>query len=121
MQYFLKSKQSKYNFIIPALLLIGSFSLYSFNLEGQSPHGDEFLYLSWGGVFFDSLKEGDNRSPSGLRGPSIVSVEQPPSRSYPLAPVGERTGRVQARRDWATSHAAAAFRREGSRFDRQGR
>jgi len=63
MQYFLKSKQSKYNFIIPALLLISSFSLYSYNLEGQSPHGDELLYLSWGGVFFDSLKEGDLNSP----------------------------------------------------------
>jgi len=63
MQYFLKSKQSKYNFIIPALLLIGSFSLYSYNLEGQTPHGDELLYISWGGVFFDSLKEGDFDNP----------------------------------------------------------
>ena len=52
-----------YNFIIPALLLIGSFSLYSFNLEGQPSHGDEFLYLAWGGVFFDSLKEGDFDNP----------------------------------------------------------
>jgi len=63
MQYFLKSKQSKYNFIIPVLLLIGSFSLYSYNLEGQTPHGDEALYLSWGNVFFDSLKEGDLNNP----------------------------------------------------------
>jgi len=52
-----------YNFLIPALLLIGSFSLYSYNLEGQTPHGDEILYLAWGGVFFDSLKEGDFDNP----------------------------------------------------------
>jgi len=63
MQYFLFSNKQSYNFIIPALLLIGSFSLYSFNLEGQPPHGDELLYLSWGGVFFDSLKEGDFNNP----------------------------------------------------------
>jgi len=52
-----------YNFLIPALLLIGSFSLYSYNLEGQTPHGDEILYLAWGGVFFDTLKEGDFDNP----------------------------------------------------------
>jgi len=63
MQYFLISKQSKYNFIIPALLLIGSFSLYSYNLEGQTPHGDELLHLSWGGVYFDLIKVGDLNNP----------------------------------------------------------
>jgi len=57
------SKQSKYNFIIPTLLLIGSFSLYSFNLEGQTAHGDELLYLSWGAVYFDLIKEGDLNNP----------------------------------------------------------
>jgi len=63
LKYFLISKQSKYNFIIPSLLLIGSFSLYSYNLEGQTPHGDELLYLSWGGVYFDLIKEGDLNNP----------------------------------------------------------
>jgi len=63
MKYFFISKQSKYNFIIPTLLLIGSFSLYAYNLEGQPPHGDEVLYLSWGSVFFDTLKEGDLNNP----------------------------------------------------------
>jgi hypothetical protein len=40
-----------------------SFVFYSYNLEGQTPHGDELLYLSWGGVFFDSLKDGDMNNP----------------------------------------------------------
>jgi len=63
LRYFLISKQKKYNFIIPVLLLIGSFSLYSYNLEGQPPHGDEVLKLAWGGVFFDLLKKGDFDNP----------------------------------------------------------
>jgi len=63
MQNFLISKQSRYNFIIPSLLLIGSFSLYSYNLEGQTAHGDELLHLSWGGVNFDLIKEGDLNNP----------------------------------------------------------
>jgi len=59
MQDSLFSIKSKYNFLIPILLLIGSFSLYSFNLIGEPSHGDEILYLAWGGIFFDVIKNGD--------------------------------------------------------------
>ncbi len=55
--------KTEISIIIPALLLIGSFSLYSYNLEEQTPHGDEPLYLSWGGVYFDLIKEGDLNNP----------------------------------------------------------
>jgi len=47
------------SYLIPILLLIGSFSIYSYSLEGQPSYGDEFLYLGWGGVNFDLLKKGD--------------------------------------------------------------
>jgi hypothetical protein len=63
MQYFLISKQSKYNFIIPVLLLIGSFSIYSYNLGDQIPYGDEPLYFSWGAVNFDLIRDGDLNNP----------------------------------------------------------
>ena len=50
-------------YLIPILLFVSSFVIYSYNLEGQTPHGDEVLYLAWGGVFFDTLKEGDFDNP----------------------------------------------------------
>ena len=46
MQSFLFTNKTKHNYLIPILLIIGSFSLYSFNLIGQPSHGDEFLYLA---------------------------------------------------------------------------
>jgi len=51
------------SYLIPILLLIGSFSIYSYNLEGQPSYGDEFLYLGWGGVNFDLIKKGDFDNP----------------------------------------------------------
>jgi len=51
------------SYLIPILLLIGSFSIYSYNLEGQSFHGDEILYLAWGGPYFDVVKDGDFDNP----------------------------------------------------------
>jgi len=51
------------SYLIPILLLIGSFSIYSYNLEGQPSYGDEFLHLGWGGVFFDLINEGDFNNP----------------------------------------------------------
>jgi len=62
MQKSLFFKSSK-SYLIPILLLIGSFVLYSYNL-GDSPwHGDEMVYLGFGGVYFDLIKEGDFNNP----------------------------------------------------------
>jgi len=51
------------SYLIPILLLIGSFSIYSYSLENQSSYGDEFIHLGWGGVYFDLVKEGDLNNP----------------------------------------------------------
>jgi len=50
-------------YLIPILLLIFSFVVYSFNLEGQPTYVDEITYLAWGGVYFDLVKEGDFNNP----------------------------------------------------------
>jgi len=50
-------------YLIPILLLIGSFVMYSYNLEGQPQHVDEIWYLPWGGVYFDLIKKGDFNNP----------------------------------------------------------
>ena len=68
MQKPLFFQSSKGYYIIPILLFVCSFVLYSYNLEGQTPHGDELLYISWGGVFFDSLKE------DGLNNPCVKNI-----------------------------------------------
>jgi len=57
------SQNSFSSYLIPILLLIGSFLIYSFNLEGQPSYGDEILYLAWGGVYFDLIKQGDWNNP----------------------------------------------------------
>ncbi len=69
MQKSLFFQISKGYYLIPILLFVSSFVIYSYNLEGQPSFGDEFLYLSWGGVFFDSLKEGD------LNNPCVKNIE----------------------------------------------
>jgi len=51
------------SFLIPILLLIGSFSIYSYNLENQPTYSDETLYLAWGGPYFDVIKDGDFDNP----------------------------------------------------------
>lgn len=51
------------NFIIPFLLFIGSFFIYSYNLEGQPWHGDEITYLGWAGNYVQLLKQGDLSNP----------------------------------------------------------
>jgi len=63
MQKSLFFKNSLGYYLIPILLFVCSFVIYSYNLEGQPPLGDEILYLAWGGVFFDSLKEADFNNP----------------------------------------------------------
>jgi len=51
------------SYLIPILLLVFSFVVYSFNLEGQPTYVDEVLYFGWGGVYFDLIKEGDFNNP----------------------------------------------------------
>jgi len=63
MQKTLFFRSSLGYYLIPILLFSSSFVIYSYNLEGQAPHGDELMYLAWGGVFFDSLKKGDFDNP----------------------------------------------------------
>ena len=50
-------------YLIPILLLVFSFVIYSFNLDGQPTYVDEITYLTWGGVYFDLIKEGDFNNP----------------------------------------------------------
>jgi len=50
-------------YIIPLVLLFASFSIYAYNLEGQTWHGDEIFYNSAGTFYFDLLKEGDLLNP----------------------------------------------------------
>jgi len=52
------------SYLIPILLLICSFAIYSYNLADQPwIRIDERLYLAWGGVYFDLIKEGDFNNP----------------------------------------------------------
>jgi len=44
-------------------LLFASFSIYSYNFEGQTWHGDEILYNAAGTVYLDLLKKGDLLNP----------------------------------------------------------
>jgi len=57
------SQSSSSSYLIPILLLVCSFVIYSINLEGQPWYIDEFVYLAWGGVYFDLIKEGDLKNP----------------------------------------------------------
>jgi len=51
------------DYIIPIVLFLGSFLIYSYNLEGQPWHGDEVVYLSWAGNYIHLIKEGDFANP----------------------------------------------------------
>ncbi len=50
-------------YLIPILLFMSSFAIYSYNLGEQPSYGDEPLHLGWGGVYFDLIKEGDFNNP----------------------------------------------------------
>jgi len=63
MQKSLFFRSSFSSYLIPILLLIGSFSIYSYNLGDQPSYGDEFIHLGWGAVYFDLIKEGDFYNP----------------------------------------------------------
>jgi hypothetical protein len=51
------------NYIIPIVLFLGSFLIYSYNLEGQPWHGDEVVYLSWAGNYIHLIMKGDFANP----------------------------------------------------------
>ena len=52
------------SYLIPILLLICSFAIYSYNLGDQPWYRlDEPIYFAWGGVYFDLLKKGDFNNP----------------------------------------------------------
>jgi len=59
--FFYRNSFSSY--LIPILLFSFTFVLYSYSLEDQAKHPDEFLYLAWGGPYFDVIKDGDFNNP----------------------------------------------------------
>ena len=63
MQKSLFFRNSFTTYLIPIILLISSFVIYSHNLEGQPIYGDEIVYLSWSGPYFDVIKDGDFNNP----------------------------------------------------------
>jgi len=63
MQKSLFYQRSFRTYLIPILLLVCSFVMYSYSLEEQSRHGDEIVYLSWGGPYFEIIQEGDFDNP----------------------------------------------------------
>jgi len=69
---FFRSSSSYY--LIPILLFIFSFAIYSYNLEGQPLYGDEMTYFAWGGVYFDLIKNGELDHPciKGLEGCGLL-------------------------------------------------
>jgi len=78
MQKSLFFQSSFIPYLIPILLLICSFVIYSYNL-GEQPwyRLDEPLYFAWGGVYFDLIKEGDFNNPcfKGLEGCELLFSE----------------------------------------------
>jgi len=63
MQKSLFYQRSFRTYLIPILLLVFSFVMYSYSLEGQPSHLDEIVYLSWGGPYFEIIQEGDFDNP----------------------------------------------------------
>jgi len=90
MQKSLFFKSSFRPYLIPILLLIGSFVMYSYNLGDQPWHIDEVWHLGFGGVYFDLIKEGDfnNQCIKNLAdcellfGPSWSEVNYTPIRNF---------------------------------------
>ncbi len=84
MQRSIFFQSSKGYYIIPILLFVFSFVIYSYNLEGQTPHGDELTYLGWGGVYFDLIKEGDFDNPC-LKNLANCELLYQPSGQYEIS------------------------------------
>jgi len=58
---FLQRRFSPY--LIPVLLFVCAYTIYSYNLEGQPWHGDEWLFNAGGIVYLDLIKNGDLLNP----------------------------------------------------------
>jgi len=84
MQKSLLFQSSFRSYLIPILLLIGSFSIYSYNLGEQPSYGDEPLYFGWGAVYFDLIKEGDFDNPclKGLVDCELLFFYEPSEINY---------------------------------------
>lgn len=63
MQFSKNLPKEKSLYLIPILLLIGSYSIYAYNLEGQPWHGDEVIYFGYAGIYFNLIKDGDFENP----------------------------------------------------------
>jgi len=64
MQKSLFFRSSSRYYLIPILLFICSFAIYSYNLGDQPWYRlDEPLYIAWGGGYFDLLTKGDFNNP----------------------------------------------------------
>jgi len=74
MQKSLFFRSSSKYYLIPILLFIFSFVIYSYNLAGQPLYGDEWTYFAWGGVYFDLIKNGelDHQCIKGLEGCGLL-------------------------------------------------
>jgi len=59
MQKSLFFQSSSRYYLIPILLFIFSYVIYSYSLEGQPLYGDEITHYAWGGVYFDLIKKGE--------------------------------------------------------------
>jgi len=62
-QKSLTYQRSFRTYLIPILLLVFSFVMYSYSLEDQTRHDDEIVYISWGGPYFEIITEGDFDNP----------------------------------------------------------
>ncbi len=82
--YFINT-YSKY--LIPAILFLGSFLIYSYNLEGQPWHGDEVVYLSWAGNYIDLINKGDFSNPCLLSLDNCSSIYHIPAYGLTYSPV----------------------------------
>ena len=58
--YFINTKS---HYVIPIALFLGSFLIYSYDLEGQPWHGDEIVYLGQAGEYIHLIKKGDFGDP----------------------------------------------------------
>ncbi len=54
-----QSMSEKSTYLILLVLFVGSFFIYSYNLDGQPWHGDEITYLGWGGNYFHLVVTGN--------------------------------------------------------------
>jgi len=74
MQKSLFFPSSSRYYLIPILLFIFAYVIYSYNLVGQPLYGDEMTYFAWGGVYFDLIKKGELDHPciKGLEGCGLL-------------------------------------------------